>query len=248
VRFFLILFIVSVFGTPVVVPSAEAATRLTAQERYDLGQRYLKRGYYTKALEQFNRIRNDYRSDPLALRAELAVGDVFFAQSEWDQARLSYQDFQRLHPQYEDSDYVVYRIGLCLWRKAPKIAARDQSSTRQAVDIWVGFDRRYPESEWRSEVESHLVEGRARLAKKELVIGRFYERRRAWRAVRGRIEGMLRQYPDSPDRAEGLYLLGQAYIHLGDAEGAKDCLQRLGELGEAGVEYRARLEALSTGD
>ena len=243
-RLFWILLVVSVFGSSMVVPSADAATRLTAQERYDLGQRYLKRGYYTKALEQFNRIRNDYRSDPLALRAELGVADVFFAQSEWDQARLSYQDFQRLHPKYEDSDYVVYRIGLCLWRKAPKIASRDQTATRQAVDIWVGFDRRYPESEWLSEVESHLVEGRARLAKKELVIGRFYERRRAWRAVRGRIEGMLRQYPDSPDRAEALYLLGQAYTHLGDAEGAKDCLQRLEELGEAGLEFHERLEAL----
>ena len=239
-----IVLLFCLIGSPLQVPTADAATRLTAEERYELAQRYLKRGYYTKALEQFNRIRNDYRSDPLALKAELGVADVFFAQSEWDQARLAYQDFQRLHPKYDDSDYVVYRIGLCLWRKAPKIAARDQTATRQAVDIWVGFDRRYPDSEWLDDVTNNLTEGRARLAKKELVIGRFYERRRAWRAVRGRIEGMLRQYPDSPDRAEALYLLGQAYGHLGDEDGAKDCLQRLKELGAEAGEYEAKLENL----
>ena len=35
--------------------------RLTVQEQYELGLKYLKRGMYIKALEQFNRVRNYHR-------------------------------------------------------------------------------------------------------------------------------------------------------------------------------------------
>ncbi len=39
-------------------PAHSARRKLTVQDQYELGLRYLKRGYYVKALEQFNRIRN----------------------------------------------------------------------------------------------------------------------------------------------------------------------------------------------
>ena len=32
------------------------------------------------------------------------------------------------------------------WKKAPRIASRDQSWTRQAVNTWTGFDTRYAEN------------------------------------------------------------------------------------------------------
>ena len=54
------------------------AQGLTVQEQYDLGQKYLRRGYYTKALDQFTLIRNYYRDDPLSMKAELAIADVYY--------------------------------------------------------------------------------------------------------------------------------------------------------------------------
>jgi len=122
---------------------------MSAQEAYELGLRYLKNGSYTKALEQLNRVRTYYRDDPYALKAELAIADVQFKKNEWDSARVAYDEFQRAHPRYRDLDYVVYRLGLTLYRKAPTVAARDQTWTRQAVDTWTRFGARFPESDWR---------------------------------------------------------------------------------------------------
>ena len=79
---------------------------LSVEEQYELGLKYLKRGYYVKALEEFNQIRNYHRDDPYAVKAELAIADLYFSKSEWDQARLAYEDFLRLHPRHED-------CGLC---------------------------------------------------------------------------------------------------------------------------------------
>ena len=125
-------------------PEVQAAKGdVSVEEQYDLGLRYLKRGYYVKALEQFNKIRNYHRDDPYAVKAELAIADVYFEQAEWDQARVAYEEFMRLHPRHEDIDYVVYRLGLTSLKKSTKVAARDQTWTRHAVTTWAGYESRF---------------------------------------------------------------------------------------------------------
>ena len=96
-------------------PAEAARQQPTVQEQYELGLKYMNRGYYVKALEQFSRIRNYHRDDPYAVKAELAIADVHYKKNEWDQARLAYEDFMRLHPRHPDLDYVVFRIGSALY-------------------------------------------------------------------------------------------------------------------------------------
>ncbi|MBN1334519.1 MAG: outer membrane protein assembly factor BamD [Deltaproteobacteria bacterium] len=206
---------------------AARADRITPEERYELGLRYMRRGYYVKALEQFNHLRNYQRDDPHAVLAELAIADLHYKKAEYDQARLAYEDFLRLHPRHERNDYASYRAGLCLWRKAPAIAARDQTWTRQAVDAWAGFTARYPQSPLGPEVQELLESGRARLARKELVIGEFYFRRGAWKAASGRLEGLLETWPASPDAPRARALLGQSLAREGDVAGARTLLEVL---------------------
>lgn len=202
---------------------------LSVQEQYELGLKYLKRGYYVKALEQFNRIRNYHRDDPYAVKAELAIADLYFDQSEWDQARMAYEDFLRLHPRHEDVDYVVYRLGLTSWKKAPKITNRDQAWTRHALNTWTGFDTRFADSEYVDEVNDYMNQARNRLAHKEFQIGSFYFKREAWVAVVGRMEGLLSAYPDCDDAPEALRMLAIARYELGDQDMAREIAKKLGE-------------------
>lgn len=208
-------------------PASAARKEPTVQERFDQGQKYARRGYYVKALEEFNRIRNYHRDDPLAIQAELAIADVYFRKAEWDQARLAYEDFMRMHPRHEDLDYVVYRLGLTAYKKAPRIAARDQTWTRQAVNAWAGFEKRYPDSEHMEEVTELLTRSRNRLARKEFEIGAFYVKREAWPAVQARMERVLQKYPSSSSVAEALGLLALAQWQQGQSELALQTASRL---------------------
>ena len=222
-----ILLLTTLLFTAVFPSFAHAAKEMTVQEQYERGIKYMNRGYYVKALEDFNRIRNYHRDDPYAVKSELAIADLYFKKSEWDQARLAYEDFLRLHPRHEDVDYVVYRLGLTSWKKAARIAARDQSWTRQAVNTWTGFDTRYPESEYVDDVLENLQSARERLARKEVVIGAFYFKREAWPAVIGRMEGALRTYPQSEQAPRALALLAYAYLQEGEADDARQAADRL---------------------
>lgn len=225
--FLLSLALLLALGAEASAAPTRRGKELTVQQQYDLGLRYLQRGNHVKALETFNRIRNYHRDDPLAIKAELAVADVHFRKSDWDLARLAYEDFMRMHPRHPDIDHVVYRIGMSLYRKAPKVAARDQTWTRQAVNTWAGFDARFPESEHGPEVAERYQESRERLARKELLIARFYVRRDAWTAVDGRAEGLVKGWPESPSAPEAWGLVAMAGAHNGDASKVESALEQV---------------------
>lgn len=208
-------------------PVRAAQKKLTVQEMYELGLKYMKRGYYTKALDQFNRIRNYHRDDPLSVKAELAIGDLYMKKRDWDQARMAYQDFMRMHPRYADLDYVVYKLGLAAYKKAPVVAARDQMWTRNAVDTWAGFADRFPNSRYGDVVAEKLRECRDRLARKELLIARFYARRHAWKAVEGRADGLVTNYPNSTWADEGMVLLATASAWNGESDRARRVVEAL---------------------
>jgi outer membrane protein assembly factor BamD len=188
---------------------------LSAEQLYDRGLRAMQRGYYTKSLESFNRVRNFHRDDPISIKAQLAIADVYFKKGDLEQARFAYEEFAAYHPRHENLDYVTYRIGLSIFRRAPRFAGRDQTATRGAVNAWTGFETRFPESEHVESVTKHRERGRDRLAAKELHIAAFYADREAWGAVRGRAERMIRRYADAPQRAEALRMLGEAQHRWG---------------------------------
>jgi len=218
---------------PAAAQSRRAGSQgLTVEEQYELGVRYMNRGYYTKAIEQFNRIRNYYRDDPHSVKAELAIADVYFKKSEYTQARLAYDDFMRMHPRHPELDYVTFRMGMTLYKESPKAAGRDQTWTRQAVNTWSGFEGRFPESEYHDDVQEKLVECRERLARKELVIAQFYAnpQRKSWHSVLGRVDGLLRTYPNSDYVPEALELKAIAHAHQGETVMVETVMARLNEL------------------
>lgn len=206
---------------------AGAKREWTPQERMERGDRFANNGNYTRALEEYNHVRNYNRDDPVSLEAELAIADLYFKKGDFEQAKLQYEDFARLHPRNAQLDWVVFRTGLCLFKRAPGIAGRDQTPTRQAVNTWTGFAERFADSEHKEEVAEMVGKARGRLARKEIQIARFYAKRDAWVAVRRRTEGMATKYPDAPAVPEALAMAAIAYHKTGDAEGAVRARERL---------------------
>lgn len=199
----------------------------TAEGLYDDCQKQIKRGYYVKALELCTKLRNYYRDSPYAVLAELSIGDLHFEKTDFDLARVAYEDFMRMHPRHEKMDYVVYRLGMTSYKKASRVAARDQTWTRQAVNTWTNFDSRFPESEYLAEVSELRDKGRDRLARKELRVAEFYAGRGKWDASAGRLEDMLRTYPGSADSAQALALLAKCRVELGEVDAAAVLRDRL---------------------
>lgn len=206
---------------PLAVADAAPLRSMSGVELYELGLKQMRRGNYTKALESFNRVRNYHRDDPVSVQAQLAIAELHYKKKDFEQARFAYEEFAALHPRHKDLDLVVYRTGLSIYKRASVYAGRDQAATRSAVNVWTGFDSRFPESDHADKVATYLGKARDRLANKELWVARFYARKGSWGAVSNRVEYMLRRYPDASTRPEGLELHGTALHRWGFVEEAK---------------------------
>ena len=226
-RFLLILALLFPSGALAKKKGKKPKRAESAQELYEQGLRHMKRGYHTKALEKFNRVRNYHRDDPVSVKAQLAIADVHFKKGDYEQARFTYEEFASYHPRHENLDYVTYRIGLSIYKRASKLAGRDQSPTRGAVNNWTGFNTRFPESSYAEEVDKLLTRSRNRLASKELFVAKFYADRDAWGSVRRRTEYLLRKYPNTEPVPQALMLLGTALHNWGEVEQSAEIRTRL---------------------
>lgn len=208
-------------------PVHVASTGRPPQEIYDHAMTLMKRGLYDKAMTDLQELRNFHRDDPLSVRAQLGIADMQFQKGEYEEARYAYEEFATYHPRHPDMDYVTWRIGYCIWKRSPKVAGRDQATTRSAVNTWTGFERRYPESEHIAEVEKLLQRGLDRLAVKELFVARFYRKRDAWLAVEGRTRGLLWRYPESTHAEEAKALLAISLHETGRTDEARQWRETL---------------------
>jgi outer membrane protein assembly factor BamD len=208
-------------------PGFAATKSMTAEERYEFALKQMQRGFHQRALEEFNRVRNYHRDDPVSVLAQLAIADLHFKKADYDLARYAYEEFATLHPRHEYLDYVTWQIGLCIWKRTPKAAGRDQSATSAAVNTWSGFDTRFPESEHLEEVMRLLDRGRDRLAAKELFIGSYYAAKGAWVAAEDRARTALARYPKSTQAPLALAMLAESLHLQGMTVDAEQALDRL---------------------
>jgi len=208
-------------------PLHVASTGRPPQEIFDHAKLMVKRGLYDKAMVDYQELRNFHRDDPLSVQAQLGVADMQFQKAEYEEARYAYEEFATYHPRHPLMDFVTWRIGECIWKRSPKLAGRDQSTTRSAVNTWTGFERRFPESEYTEEVKKRLQKGFDRLAAKELFVAKFYEKREAWVAVEGRARGLLIRYPESTLAEDAKAMMAVAYHQLGRTDDAAQMRERL---------------------
>ncbi len=81
---------------------------------------------------------------------------------------------------------------------------RDPQHARDAFNDFSKLVRGYPQSQYSSDAYKRMVFLKDRLAKYELSVVDYYTDRGAWVAVVNRVEGMLRDFPDTQATRDAL--------------------------------------------
>ena len=196
-----------------------------AQKLYDRAEKSFKKGYYDDAINTWDKLKNTYPFNHLAVEAELRIADADFKKREFADASDAYRTFAKLHPKHEQVDYATYRVGLSLFMEAPKSVDRDQSSTEKAMEEFRAFVTQFPDSKYADDASKKIGECRDRLAAKELYVGAYYVKHKQWRAALGRLESVVTKYPDTGSVEEATWLLGETQYHVGAKDEAKDTLE-----------------------
>ena len=235
-----------------VLGSAEAVAKKkknkpvpTPQEAYDLAIQKMAKKHYAQARtllqEALPRVAPEDRE--LLPRVQLAIGDAFFLDGgivNYGEAQNAYKNFLTYFPQHERAAYAQYMVGRSMFGQvlAPD---RDQTMTLKAIDELRKVETAYPDSPYASEAAKTIERCHDRLAERERVVGRFYQKRKQWIAAIDRYKTAIDKYPKYSSMSRVLFDLGTCYLEINQKDEAQAAFKKLAETPE-GPAYAKRVE------
>jgi outer membrane protein assembly factor BamD len=202
------------------MPKEEAYAKgeaLIQKKKYDVGRQYLRF------------VAENYANDAIGKQASLRLADSFYDEKTplgYLEAGVRYKDFRNRYPSHPRSDYALFRLAQCSDKQAER-PDREQTNTRLAAGSYRELIIAFPDSPYATESRLRLNAMRGLLAEHEYAVGHFYVKRRAWRAAKGRLEGILAAYPDFGKLDLVLYDSGLAENRMGHRDEAKQIWERL---------------------
>ena len=165
-------------------------------------------------------------------------------------ADLAFRSVQ-LHPTNEDVDYAEYRVGLSHFKDAPDefflfppAYEKDQHSLESAVTDFRDLLQSRPGSKFAADAKARLEEATTRLARHEWYVAEFYYKRKRWAGAAGRLEGLVKNYPDSKYTKDANLYLAKSKLALGDVDEALAAFDRVFE-SDYGKDYKAETVKLA---
>jgi outer membrane protein assembly factor BamD len=193
---------------------------------YKEGEQYFKGKKYQDAIAQWKKVKETYQSPELTTKAELGIANAYFMNEDFIEAAAGYEDFRKLHPKHQQSDFALYRQGLSYFNQIHSIDT-DQTPVKNAQMILASYLTLYPTGEYLAEVQEKNRDCRDKQLQYELYVGRFYLKTDAYKAAIARFETSLKMFPETARRDEVLYYLGKAYLEDGQKAKAQEVLGQL---------------------
>lgn len=171
----------------------ETAKR-SAQELFQEATELAQKEKVDEAAERFMEVRTYYPGDELAKKSLLGTADLYYNNEVYESALQSYEEFRLLYPTDPEASYSLYRIALCHFNQMSTFD-RDQSETVRAIQTFENCLTSYPGSPYAQAVKDQLIEAKTVLAKHYVYIGKFYLKKKDYRAACTRFQYVKKQYP-----------------------------------------------------
>ncbi|WMY96312.1 MAG: outer membrane protein assembly factor BamD [Arsenophonus sp.] len=191
---------------------------------YQSSQDKLKKNNYKGAIKLLEKLYNNYPLSLYKKKAQLDLIYAYYKSSELLLAIKTTDHFILSNPNDPNIDYVLYMRGLTA-QKLDQNALQDffgidysDKDPQYAVAAFKSFSqliRSYPHSFYVSDAAKRLLLIKERLAKYQLAIIKYYNKRGAYIAIINRTEEMLKKFPESKYTRHALYYMKIAYDKLG---------------------------------
>lgn len=159
-------------------------------------------------------------------QAQLKIAESYIKEEEPELAIEEYRKFLAEYPDHSYAPYAQYQIAQIYFQdvKGPE---RGAGSAKKALEEFERLKRLYPRNPYRELIDIKIEKCRNIIASYELMVGNFYYKKGSLNAAKGRLEGLIRNFPDYKDMPEALYLLWKTYTGLNETEKAEEVFHTL---------------------
>jgi len=179
-----------------------------------------------EAVELLDQLLDKYPESPHANEVQMLLADIWFDDEKFEEAEAEYTMFLRFYPSYDEAERAQFRLLLTHERRI-RTYDRDQSFTHKTLTLCQEYRTRFPGGEFTQNIAAIEEESLGMLAEHEFYVGRLYYRRHEYAAATSRLEGILRDYPDSGAACKALLLLARLDAKLERPADAIEKLRRL---------------------
>lgn len=209
----------------------EELSTASVERVYEICKEALDNGNYERAERDFKRLTGRFPFGEISEQAQL---DLAFAQTKSgnsEEALATVNRFIKTYPTHKNVDYAFYLRGLINYERDRNLldtivpedrALHDQRTNKQAFLDFTELLKRFPDSKYVPDARQRMLALRALLADSELRVAQYYLRRGAYVGAINRAKFVVETYQQTPQAADALAVLVEAYTQLGEQELAAD--------------------------
>ncbi len=187
---------------------------LTVETIYAAAWRQIRAGNWDVAAATFNEMERQHPYSPWARRAMLMSAFCSYEANAYSEAIGTADQYISLHPGSAEVSYAFYLKAIALYEQIVDVG-RDQGNTRDALVALQDVVQRFPDTEYARDATLKIDLTMDHLAGKEMDVGRYYLTRGDYIGAINRFRVVVEQYYTTPQIAEALERLTEAYYSLG---------------------------------
>lgn len=182
---------------------------------------------WTNAAKQFAEVERQHPYSVWARRALLMSAFCYYQANKYPDAISTADDYIELHPGSHEVAYAFYLKAMSLYEQITD-TGRDQTNTEQALTALQDVVQRFPNTEYARDASLKVDLTLDHLAGKEMEVGRYYLFRHEYIGAINRFKTVVERYQKTPQIAEALERLTEAYYAMGVYDEAKNAAAVLG--------------------
>jgi outer membrane protein assembly factor BamD len=189
--------------------------------------KHIRERNWTAAAKQFDEVERQHPYSIWARRAMLMSAFSYYQANKYQDAINTADQYIQLHPGSQEVAYAFYLKAMSLYEQITDVG-RDQTNTEQALTALEDVVQRFPNTEYARDALLKIDLTQDHLAGKEMEVGRYYLRRGDYIGAINRFRVVVERYQRTPQIAEALERLTEAYYALGVYDEAKTAAAVLG--------------------
>lgn len=182
---------------------------------------------WEKAAKQFDEVERQHPYSAWARRAMLMSAFCYYQANKYSDAISTADSYIELHPGSHEVAYAFYLKAMSLYEQITD-TGRDQTNTEAALTALQDVVQRFPDTEYARDANLKVDLTLDHLAGKEMEVGRYYLVRGDFIGAINRFRVVVERYQRTPQIAEALERLTEAYYALGVYDEAKTAAAVLG--------------------
>ena len=193
---------------------AAAYQERSVEQIYADGWRMINLGNWEACAGTFNEVDRQHPYSVWARRAMLISAFCSYQANDYTSAISTADNYISLHPGSREVAYAFYIKAISLYEQIVDVG-RDQSNTEGALVALQDVVQRFPDTEYARDATLKIDLTNDHLAGKEMAVGRYYLTRGDYIGAIIRFRTVVDQYQTTPQIAEALQRLTEAYYSLG---------------------------------